>query len=143
MVGVIADTRNDGLRAIHRAGRIYNFTRCSRRQGVLALRTEGAAHAAARARTHPDHRPQSASAARLRSKTSLVSETVQPRFNMALFTFFGLLGLGARGAGIYSMLSYSVARRNHEIRIRLALGANRNNVLSLMLAMGGKLVLID
>src|ERR1035438_6435780 len=70
------------------------------------------------------------------------SETVQPRFNMALFSFFGFLGLALAAVGIYSMLSYTVARRTHEIGIRMALGARRGDVLRLMLAMAGRLVAV-
>jgi len=60
---------------------------------------------------------------------------------MALFSFFGGLGLSLAAIGIFSVLSYSVERRTHEIGVRMALGAERNHVLHLMLAMGAKLVL--
>jgi putative ABC transport system permease protein len=66
----------------------------------------------------------------------------QPRFAMALFGFFAALGLALATAGIYSLLSYQVTLRTHEIGIRVALGAGRNTVVGLMLAMGGKLVAI-
>jgi putative ABC transport system permease protein len=61
---------------------------------------------------------------------------------MALFSFFGVLGLVLAAVGIYSMLSYAVARRTHEIGIRMALGAGRGDVLHLMLAMAGRLLAI-
>ena len=70
------------------------------------------------------------------------SETVQPRFNAALFTFFGILGLALALVGIYSTLSYTVGRRTHELGIRMALGAANRDVLRLILAMGGKLLII-
>jgi putative ABC transport system permease protein len=72
----------------------------------------------------------------------LGTQTVQPRFNMALFSFFGFLGLALAAIGIYSMLSYTVARRTQEIGIRMAVGALRSDVLRLMLQMGGRLVLV-
>src|SRR5262249_59344603 len=43
--------------------------------------------------------------------------------------------------GIFSVLSYNVATRTHEIGVRMAMGAEGKHVLALMLSMGAKLVI--
>ncbi len=143
VVGVIADTRNDGLRSPTAPAVYVPYTLLAPTGRVLALRTQmqpmlllNAVRDRVRSidKDQPLNRP-------ITLEDLVGFETVQPRFNMALFTFFGLLGLALAAVGIYSMLSYSVARRTHEIGIRMALGADRRDVLSLMLAMGGKLAL--
>jgi putative ABC transport system permease protein len=144
VVGVIADTRNDGLRDPTAPAAYIPYTLLAPPSRVLALRTGTQPMAllnAVRERIR-DIDPNQPLSRPITLEDVVGFETVQPRFNMALFTFFGLLGLALAAAGIYSMLSYNVARRTHEIGIRMALGANSGNVLSLMLAMGGKLVLI-
>jgi len=144
VVGVIADTRNQGLRDPAAPAIYIPYTLVAPPGRTLALRTAGQPMLllnAVRDRVRGIDKDQPLM--RPLSLDDIVGfETVQPRFNMALFTCFGLLGLALATFGIYSMLSYSVARRTHEIGIRMALGADRRNVLSLMLSMGGRLVLI-
>jgi putative ABC transport system permease protein len=60
----------------------------------------------------------------------------RPRFNFTLFGSFAALALTLSIVGIYATVSHSVARRTHEIGVRMALGAQRRNVLFLFMRDG-------
>jgi putative ABC transport system permease protein len=77
----------------------------------------------------------------LNSTQGVWFETIRPRFTMAVFSTFGLLGLALAAAGIYSLLSFHVTLRTHELGVRMALGAPRRQVLSLVILVGARLVL--
>jgi predicted permease len=57
----------------------------------------------------------------------------QQRFIAALFAIFSFLGLVLAATGLYSVVSFSVGQRNQEMGIRMALGAQRVNILGLVL----------
>jgi putative ABC transport system permease protein len=57
----------------------------------------------------------------------------QPRFAMMLVAGFGALSLVLACVGLYGAVSYSVTSRTQELGIRLALGASRRRVLTLVL----------
>ncbi|MGA8344941.1 MAG: ABC transporter permease [Candidatus Sulfotelmatobacter sp.] len=65
-----------------------------------------------------------------------------PRFGFMLMIIFGTIGLILVTIGVYSVLSYTTARRTQEIGIRMALGAQGADVLSMVIRMGLRLVAI-
>jgi putative ABC transport system permease protein len=71
---------------------------------------------------------------------AIASESVSaPRSTMSLFAIFAALALVLGAVGIYGVVSYSMVQRTSEIGIRLALGAQRRDVLHLVVAYGLRL----
>jgi predicted permease len=62
------------------------------------------------------------------------------RFSMLLLAIFAGVALILAAVGIYGVMSYSVAQQTHEIGIRMALGAQRSDVLKMTVKQGLKLV---
>jgi putative ABC transport system permease protein len=73
----------------------------------------------------------------------VVSDSVsQPRLYTLLLGIFAGLALTLAAVGIYGVMNYSVVQRKHEIGIRLALGAQRSNILKMVVGQGMLLALI-
>jgi putative ABC transport system permease protein len=142
VIGVFADARNLGLRRDIMPAAMLPFTLMPLPGRALAIRTlidPGALMSVVRARVRemdpevPIRGPHSL-------LDALDADSIQPRFTMSLFTLFAALGLALAMAGIYSVLSHLVELRTREVGVRMALGAERGNVLGMFMRTGARLV---
>ncbi len=146
IVGVVGNVRSNGLGEEAPAQAYFSYLQSPGSFATLCVRAAGTVEA--ESLTHPvEAAVWRIDAAQPIGKVTTLEKAAAgtvafTRLYVVLFGSFAALTLGLAVLGIYGTVAYSVGQRTREIGIRLALGAQRRDVLRLILGQGARLIAV-
>jgi putative ABC transport system permease protein len=144
IVGIVSDVKSLHPEPQAIAEIYQSYWQWPMQSPVLLLRARGEANAwAAVVRRETKALLPMLPSPTIRTMDDLVSDVLAPaRLETQLISLFAALALLLAALGLYAVLAYTVTLRTHEIGVRLALGAQRHNIVSTIVGKGMKLALL-
>jgi len=144
IIGVIADAKNNGLQDAPKPEVYFPYTITSTgSRGVMATTAGNSSQLLANLRKEITAMDPDVAVSDDGTIESFLERWYYagPHFTLIILTAFGGIGLFLVLIGIFSVMAYTVSLQTHEIGIRMALGAQRNDVLGMVLKKGLVLIL--
>ncbi|MGA2581487.1 MAG: ABC transporter permease [Bryobacteraceae bacterium] len=136
VIGVVSDMKNQGMREGVAPEAFIPYSVAGYGQDVIFVHTAGDPAALTRSLTTEILRLDRSVIPQQTMTMDDILDIVQyarPRFGLVLFSVFAGIGLVLVTIGVYSVVSWTVTQQQHEIGIRMALGASAGDVRSMVL----------